>query len=64
VDLRADEVEAIRLKYLEDCDQTEGAEKMHISQSTFQRILESANSKVAKALVYGMAIKIEKESSE
>lgn len=59
VSLRTDELEAMRLKFVEGLDQNEGAEKMHISQSTFQRILDSANKKIARALVSGMAIKIE-----
>ncbi len=57
--LKSDELEAIRLKYLEKLEQTECANKMNISQSTFQRILSSANTKIADALVYGKAIKIE-----
>jgi predicted DNA-binding protein (UPF0251 family) len=60
IELRADELEAMRLKYVEEFDQHEGAKEMHISQSTFQRILDSANKKVAGALVNGMAIKIGK----
>jgi predicted DNA-binding protein (UPF0251 family) len=60
VDLRRDEIEAMRLKYVKGLDQNQGAEQMRISQSTFQRILDSANQKVAKALVGGMAIRIQK----
>lgn len=59
VSLRIDELEAIRLKNLDKLDQTACAEKMNISQSTFQRILVSANNKIADALVNGKAIKIE-----
>ena len=57
--LEQDEWEAIRLKYKERLNQTESAKKMHISQSTFQRILSSANQKIAEALVSGKAIRIE-----
>ncbi len=59
VSLGHDEMEAVRLKNLENLDQIECAKKMDISQSTFQRILSSANKKIAKALVEGKAIKIE-----
>ncbi|MBZ4643222.1 MAG: uncharacterized protein PWQ25_936 [Deferribacteres bacterium] len=58
VELAADEIEAIRLKYVEGLEQIAGAEKMGISQSTFQRILNSALKKVGIAIVEGMAIKI------
>lgn len=58
--LKPDEVEAIRLKNVEDLEQVECAKKMKISQSTFQRILISANKKIAEALIEGKAIRIEK----
>ena len=58
VELKHDEIEAIRLKYVNRLDQIECAKKMKISQSTFQRILQSANKKIAEALVKGKAIKI------
>ena len=56
--LALDELETIRLADLEGIDQTKAAERMKISQSTFQRILKSAHKKVAEALVLGKAIKI------
>jgi predicted DNA-binding protein (UPF0251 family) len=58
--LRPDEVEAIRLKNVQKLNQTSAAKKMKISQSTFQRILVSANQKTATAIVRGKAIRIEK----
>ena len=58
INLSHEELEAIRLKYIEDLDQNACAEKMQTSQSTFQRILTSANKNIAKALVQGYAIKI------
>jgi uncharacterized protein len=58
VELTAEEVEALRLKNIKDLEQTEAAKKMKTSQSTFQRILASANKKVSEALVEGKAIKI------
>jgi len=60
VDLTADELEAIRLHDLGDCNQAKCAEKMKISPSTFQRILFSAHKKIADALIKGKAIKIRK----
>lgn len=58
VDLTADELEAVRLHDLGDCNQTSCAKKMKISPSTFQRILASAHRKIAEALIEGKAIKI------
>jgi len=61
VDLSVDEIEAVRLHDLEDCNQANCAEKMKISPSTFQRILTTAHKKIAEALVKGKAIKIWKK---
>ena len=60
VELSMEEMEAVRLKNVEELDQTEAAKKMKTSQSTFQRILSSAYKKMAEALVEGKAIKITK----
>ena len=60
IKLTLEEVEAIRLKNIEDLEQTQCAQKMKTSQSTFQRILASANKKIAQALTQGKAIQIEK----
>lgn len=57
--LSVEEIEAIRLKDLEGLEQEQCAEKMHISRPTFQRILMSARSKLAEAIVRGKAIRIE-----
>jgi len=61
VELKKEELEAIRLKYLENMDQKECALKMDTSPATLQRILSSANQKIASALIKGMAIKIDNE---
>lgn len=61
VELSIEEIEALRLKNIDQLDQTACAEKMNTSQSTFQRILSSAYAKVTRALVDGKAIKIIKE---
>jgi predicted DNA-binding protein (UPF0251 family) len=56
--LSVEEVEALRLKDLEGLEQEGCAEKMHISRPTFHRVLESARSKIADALVNGKAIRV------
>ncbi|HNW09573.1 MAG TPA: DUF134 domain-containing protein [bacterium] len=56
--LSYEELEALRLKYELGLEQIEAAKQMNTSQSTFQRILASANKKVAQALVEGKAIEI------
>ena len=58
IELSREEVEALRLKNIKGLEQIECAKKMKTSQSTFQRILSSANQKVSKALIQGKAIKI------
>ncbi|MBN1258196.1 DUF134 domain-containing protein [Candidatus Peregrinibacteria bacterium] len=62
VELRRDEMEAVRLKYHKNLEQKDCALKMDISQSTFHRILSSANRKIAEALTEGKALKIEENS--
>jgi uncharacterized protein len=58
VELNLDELEALRLADLDEVDQTQAAEKMKVSQSTFQRILKNARKKIAKGLVLGKIINI------
>ena len=58
IELSREEVEALRLKNINNLDQTEAAERMKTSQSTFQRILISAYRKISQAIVEGRAIKI------
>ena len=53
------EFEAIRLKDFEEMDQIDAANKMNISQPTFNRLIKSARKKVAEAIVNGKAIRIE-----
>lgn len=57
--LKVEELEAIKLKDLDDLQQEECAKKMGISRATFQRVLNSAKKKIADALVNGKAIRIE-----
>ena len=58
VELTMEEIETYRWRYINDLEQKEAAEKMHTSQSTYQRILYSAYKKIADALINGKAIKI------
>jgi predicted DNA-binding protein (UPF0251 family) len=60
VTLEADELEAIRLAYLENLSMQQGAEKMWVSAPTFHRILKKASKKIWEALIFTKAIKIEK----
>lgn len=58
--LLSDEVEALKLYEVDGFEQKVAAEKMKISQPTFARILNSANKKIAMALIEGKAIRIER----
>lgn len=59
VSLGVDEVEALRLKDMVGLDQEACARRMNLAQSTFQRLLTSARSKVSSALIQGKALRIE-----
>ncbi|AOT71647.1 DUF134 domain-containing protein [Geosporobacter ferrireducens] len=59
ITLKLEELEAMRLKDLENFSQEECAEKMHISRQTFQLIIDEARRKVAEALTTGKAIDIQ-----
>ena len=60
VELTTEEMEAYRLRHINNLEQKEAAKKMKTSQSTYQRILYSAYKKIADALINGKAIKITK----
>lgn len=60
--LNRDEVEALKLHDVDGLEQTKAAEKMKISQPTFARTLDSAYKKVAEAIIFGKAIRIEQTS--
>ncbi len=59
VTLLHEELEALRLADLEGLNQTEAAERMQVSRSTFQRILDQGRRKVALALTSGSALFIQ-----
>jgi uncharacterized protein len=58
VSLLPEELEALRLCDLEGLSQLEAAEKMGVSRSTLQRILDKAHRQVTIALVEHMALQI------
>ncbi|GAA0733962.1 DUF134 domain-containing protein [Clostridium oceanicum] len=58
VNLKVEELEAIRLKDIDGLSQEECAQKMAISRQTFQNIIDSARKKIAIALTEGKAINI------
>ncbi len=57
--LSVDEVEALRLYHVNDLDQITSASRMNISQSTFHRLVQSAEKKLACAIIQGKAIRID-----
>ncbi len=59
VTLGFEEVEALRLKDIEELHQEECAKHMGISRATFHQILKSARNKVADAILNGKSIRVE-----
>ena len=57
--LLPDELVALKLHEVDGLEQTEGADKMKISQPTFARLLGNAHKKIAEAIIKGKAIQIE-----
>jgi uncharacterized protein len=58
VALKVEELEAMRLKDIEELSQEECAGRMNVSRQTFQNIIDSARKKTATALTEGKAISI------
>ncbi|WP_042273364.1 DUF134 domain-containing protein [[Clostridium] dakarense] len=58
INLKLEELEAMRLKDIEGLNQEECAKKMKVSRQTFQNIIDAARQKVAIDLTQGKAIKI------
>ena len=61
VDLRLDELEALRLADMTGLTQLQAAKQMDVSQPTYNRILRSAREKVTRAIVNGCALRIQVE---
>ena len=59
--LRPDELEALKLYEVDGLNQMMAAKKMKISQPTLARLLDSANKKIAQAIITGKAIRIEEK---
>ena len=64
VNISEEEMETLRLRYIKKLDQHESAKKMGISQSQYQRDITKAFKKITRALIEGLAIKIEKGDAE
>ena len=62
--LLAEELEALRLADVEGLSQSQAAEQMGISRSTFQRMLERARRQVAYALVEGLALSVQNQAAQ
>lgn len=60
VTISLEELEALRLKNIENLDQDQAAKKMDVSQPTFHRMLLAARKKITDAIINGKALKIEK----
>jgi len=60
VKISNEEMETLRLRYVEKLDQSVAAERMGISQSQYQRDITSAIEKITKAFMDGNAINISK----
>ncbi len=61
IEITHEEWEVLRLKHVENLNQTDSAKTMKTSQSSLQRLLTSAQKKIGQAIVEGKAIKIVKE---
>ncbi|MHB1274766.1 MAG: DUF134 domain-containing protein [Candidatus Humimicrobiaceae bacterium] len=57
--LSMEEIEALKLKDVENLEQEAAAAKMGISRSTFQRIIKSARYKLVNSIIEGRALKVE-----
>ena len=62
--LLPDELEALKLYEVDGLEQIEASKKMKISQPTFARLLGNAHKKIAEAIIYGKAIRIEEYNNK
>lgn len=58
IQLKIEELEAMRLKDIENLSQIECAKRMEVSRQTFQIIIDNARKKITSALTMGKAINI------
>jgi predicted DNA-binding protein (UPF0251 family) len=59
VNITTEQLETLRLRYMEKLDQATSAKKMGISQSQYQRDISEVLESITEALVNGYAIGIE-----
>jgi len=59
INITIDELESLRLSYLERIKQDDAARRMQVHQSTYQRTLQKTLQKIADALVNGKSIRVE-----
>jgi uncharacterized protein len=64
IHINDEELETLRLRYIEKIDQISAAKKMGLSQSQYQRDLRNILEKISKALIEGNAIAIRKSSEQ
>ena len=62
VKITDEELETLRLRFIEKLDQHEAAKKMGISQSQYQRDFVKVLEKITEALIDGKAILIQSKS--
>lgn len=60
VTVKSDEFEALKLHDADGLNQKDASKKMNVSQPTFARILSSVHKKMAKAIVEGREVRIDK----
>ncbi len=58
IELRLDELEAVRLCDVEGHDQAGAGERMGVSRGTVQRLLKSGREKLARAVIESSALRI------
>lgn len=62
VHISDEELETLRLRYIEKVDQEKAAQMMGISQSQYQRDLSQVLEKISTALIEGFAISIQRRA--
>ncbi len=62
VNITDEELETLRLRYMEHIDQEQAAKMMGISQSQYQRDITSVMGKITEALINGYAISIKRRN--
>lgn len=58
IELRLDELEAVRLCDVDDLSQASAGERMGVSRGTVQRLVKAGRAKLARAVVESSALRI------